>query len=136
MLRSQSGLSHVLLPLQCLVLTIVEDSRWTFYLRMCKRSSWWVCFPDEFKAEQVLPLNCVLCVQCTELVTYIDSFPDAHVQFFPTATRALPWNSQKPQCWQWQIWLTFLQRKLKNLSKSIGLTWWNCKVPAPVSTRI
>lgn len=71
-----------------------------------------------FKAEQVLTLNCVLYLQCSQLVTYTDSFSDAHMQFFPTATQALPWNSQKPQCWQWQIWPSFLQRKLKNLSKN------------------
>lgn len=57
-----------------------------------------VCvFPDKrcvfllgFKAGQVLTLNCVLCLQGTQLVTYTDSFSDAHMQFFPTATQALP----------------------------------------------
>lgn len=99
MLRGQSGLSHVLLPLQCLVLITLGTVDGLFILLECAEAvaDECMCFLDtrcafllSIKAEQVLTLNCVLCLQCTLLISYADSFSDAHMQFFPTATRALP----------------------------------------------
>lgn len=77
-----------------------------------------VCFPAELQSWA--GIDSELCALSSVLTAcYLHwLFSDAHMQFFPTATQALPWNSQKPQCWQWQIWPSFLQRKLKNLSKN------------------
>lgn len=117
MLRRQSGLSHVL-PWQCLVLTTVRDLHLTTY----KRSSWSGCggFHSELQSWTVTGLWTIWSVFSAYSLLF-KSTPSlmSAFNFFSTATRALPWNSQKPQFWPWQIWLTFLQRRLKNLSKTL-----------------